>query len=364
MLDLSHFQRAQDQHRADLRATAQKLSTAQNLTNAISTSAGSSQDEEDAAKTLFETYKDAVELSGNLARSAQSAKDGARGQRISKIKQKIEQLKEMLRYATPEQAKRLIKQLKQISKEFKTAAADFHEAGASLSSANAGTSLAASAGIVSAVAATGGPGETTQSLASSALASGIAQVSADPQANASPAPQLPPASSPAATNEAAAAQAEQEAPTPPEDEDETEGGGDWRQDLQTAIQSYVSRHEDSNRSERASKASALKEEGETLREIAREIKLLAKRLKSLAKQDDEGDKDDKDAKKDLRDILENVEKGLKKLNQSVPQTQAAEFEHAADAGEASPESPDTGLRVSLPETTSLTLPVQRLNISV
>ncbi len=56
-----------------------------------------------------------------------------RKQKIEMVQKRIERLKEMLRFATPEQAKRLLKELKQISKEFKSASQDLKSAGQGLS---------------------------------------------------------------------------------------------------------------------------------------------------------------------------------------------------------------------------------------
>ena len=110
---------------------AASLGAAQTLTTFL-TATGSAEDE-DKAKSLFETYKDSVELNNSLSRSVESNKDALRSQKISKAKERIERLKEMLRFATPEQAKRLLKELKQVAKEFKSASQDLKSAGQSLS---------------------------------------------------------------------------------------------------------------------------------------------------------------------------------------------------------------------------------------
>lgn len=63
-----------------------------------------------------------LEVGNMLQQAADSMEDNQRQDSIEKLKKRIAELKERLKFATPEQAKALLRELKQIGKEFKAAA--------------------------------------------------------------------------------------------------------------------------------------------------------------------------------------------------------------------------------------------------
>ncbi|MBD8891617.1 hypothetical protein [Roseibium litorale] len=83
-----------------------------------------------------------LEVGNMLKQAVDSSKDNQRQDSIEKIKKRIAELKERLKFATPQQAKALLRELKQITKEFKTAAQSLSDSGGSagqLTGANAMT---------------------------------------------------------------------------------------------------------------------------------------------------------------------------------------------------------------------------------
>ncbi len=84
---------------------------------------------------FLEGMKDDLEVGHLLQQASDSLEDSQRQDSIEKIKRRIEELKERLKYATPQQAKALLRELKQIGKEFKTASQSLNGSGQNAGSA-------------------------------------------------------------------------------------------------------------------------------------------------------------------------------------------------------------------------------------
>jgi ElaB/YqjD/DUF883 family membrane-anchored ribosome-binding protein len=299
---------------------AASLGAAQTLTTFLSAT-GSAEDE-DKAKSLFETYKDSVELNNSLSRSVEANKDALRTQKINKAKERIERLKEMLRFATPEQAKRLLKELKQVAKEFKSASQDLKSAGQSLSGGAIGAGALAGASNV-----TGAPGAPTVTADAGSLAAGVQAPITDVVATAS----LSEASLATSTPEAGVASpssADQATATGQTDQgqagrgqtDQSQNGEkqdgsspeeqkseSWKEDLKAAILTYAERQQETDRAHTASRRSGLQGDKEALAKMADDIKALAAQIERLLK------RDDRDSKKDLKEVREDLKDGIKAL---------------------------------------------------
>lgn len=268
----------------------------------------------EAFKTQSEEYENAVLIGKDLKRAADSMKDGMRGEKISRLEQRIERLKEMLKFATPEQARKLIKELKSISKEFKAVAKDLGEAASSLSSISSGSVPTPSANTAAAVPVTPGvdasaPPGSTQPIdvtrtetgqASSTAPANTFREFADPNANKD---ELP-----------GNATETQSRPLPAGIAETNENGVDDRKqqvEVSTAITAYTSvSNEDDNRVLVARK-SLLQQQRDALKELAADIKYITARLKQLLKQS--SDADDKDAAKDLKKINKLLHEGKREL---------------------------------------------------
>ncbi|TYC52843.1 hypothetical protein FMN50_16760 [Rhodobacterales bacterium] len=283
------------------------LKASETLAKALSGTPGS--EDEERARSLFETFKDSVEISSQLARSAEQSRDSARSEKVSKLKQRIEQLKEMLRFATPEQAKRMLKELKQISREFKAAAKDLGNASSAAAGGTGGAAAMANSGagvsgIVNAGETSPG-GEVSTVAATSAL-------SEDPAATANGAPA---ASALSDTGTTGSSQDDNQTGVPGEEQPEedardTKDTASWKADLTSAIQSYTEQKRDNDRAEKAGRQAALDQERDVLRKLARDIKQLAKQLKSKAEEDE----DDRKSNEDYKAVARNLQDAERELN--------------------------------------------------
>jgi ElaB/YqjD/DUF883 family membrane-anchored ribosome-binding protein len=291
---------------------AASLGAVQTLTTFIG--ANGSAEDEDKAKSLFETYKDSVELNDSLSRSVEANKDALRSQKINKAKERIEQLKEMLRFATPEQAKRLLKELKQISQEFKSAAQSLKSAGQSLSGGVSGPgALPGLSNVTGTAAATAGAGlqvvETQAPVTDTAATAGVSQARATasaPEAETASEASGNQASGSSQTNQNQAGQSqngeEQDGFSPEGQEPES-----WQEDLKAAILSYTERQQETDRAHTAGRKSRLQGDKEALAKIAADIKSLASQIERLLK------RDDRESKKELKDVRDDLNDGLKAL---------------------------------------------------
>ena len=260
-----------------------RLSAAGTLVQAIARSGA--EDAEDKAKSLFETFKDSVDLGNGLERAAKDGQDALRKQKIELMAKRIEQLKELLRFATPEQAKRMLKELKQISREFKSVSKELGTSSEGLASPASGSAFQTTSSTVTANAAT------TSATHPSAISE--TQTLRDTSRTVAP-----PSSSagPDAANSATSSETGQ----PPA----------WQTELSSAISSYTQSQLDSEQIHDATRQDKLRQDKEDLGKIASSMKQLADALERLAKDDD------KSVRKDLKDIRANLEDGLEELRKT------------------------------------------------
>ncbi|GAB2185401.1 hypothetical protein [Roseibium sp. LAB1] len=325
------------------------LATAQTLTTFLG--ASGSADAEDKAKSLFETYKDSVELNNSLSRSVEANKDALRSQKINKAKERIERLKEMLRFATPEQAKRLLKELKQISKEFKSASQDLKSAGQSLSGGLSGPSaLAGMSNVTGAAAVTAGAG--LQVAGTQAPVTAMDATTSISQANVTaPASEADAASlasenqvtdaSPTGQDQAGQSQnGEEKDGTSPEEQ----GSKSWQEDLKAAILTYTERQQETDIAHAASRRSGLQGDKEALAKIAADIKSLAAQIERLLK------RDNRESKKDLKDVRDDLKDGIKALRDSnfsaQPETPSTVATGSTDAVSVANVSANVSVQIS------------------
>ena len=299
------------------------LAAAQTLTTFLG--ANGSADDEDKAKSLFETYKDSVELSDGLARSVENNKDAMRRQKIEMVQKRIERLKEMLRFATPEQAKRLLKELKQISKEFKSASQDLKSAGQSLSGGGVGTGVLSGASNIAATADII-TGAGTQVNATSALVEAVSAAASSPEA------QIPVSGSEtgaATSGPESQATGQGQAQTGVEQDGSSAGAQEpdsWREDLKAAVLTYTEQQQETNKALAASRRSGLQGDKEALAKMAEDIKSLAQQIERLLK------RDERDTKKDLKDVRADLKDGVKALRASDFSAQPDPASTASPAG--------------------------------
>ncbi|MEH0070658.1 hypothetical protein V6L77_10545 [Pannonibacter sp. Pt2-lr] len=93
------------------------------------------------SEDFLEDVEGLLQLGNSLEDAVAKAKDDQRADKIARIEQRIEALKERLKFASPAQAKALIRELKQLGQDFKLAAQSLSDGG---SKAAAGQSAAGS----------------------------------------------------------------------------------------------------------------------------------------------------------------------------------------------------------------------------
>lgn len=258
--------------------SAARLSAAGTLVQSIAKSGD--EDAEDKAKSLFDAFKESIELGNGLERAAQDSQDAMRKQKIELMAKRIEQLKELLRFATPEQAKRMLKELKQLSREFKSVSQELGKSSEGLAPATSGSALQ-STSFASSVTATANLAESSPS-------------NAGPTHATTPTPpEYTPATDPSSRQG-----------TFSEDADAQPA---WQIELSEAISSYTQTQLDSEQTHSVARRQRLQQDKEDLGKIASSMKQLADALERLAKDDD------KASRKDLKDIRANLEDGLDEL---------------------------------------------------
>lgn len=107
------------------KSDAKAIERAEKLVEATAPQTGDTQNEADE---IVDEFKDAVDLNSTLSRPVKDGADTEREMRIERMAQKIKAMKEKIRFATPEKAKRMLQELQQISKEFKTASLELRKA--------------------------------------------------------------------------------------------------------------------------------------------------------------------------------------------------------------------------------------------
>ncbi|WP_420411716.1 hypothetical protein [Roseibium sp.] len=228
------------------------------------------------------------------------SKDAMRKEKLQRIEQRIKQLKEMMRFATPEQAKRLLKELKQISKEFSSAAKDLNKAAESLGSTEPNSAVTAAADAFSSVIdSTLG----NQAAPAAVPATGVATSASEASPQASSSTQRTnsdanTANSPETLNKNNINQS---------NEDEL-SGTQQKEHYKAAIYAYADQQYLADKTHHDQRVEGMRAEHEDLRKIAQELKMLANWLEALA------DKDDEDQQDDLKKIKDALKAGNEELN--------------------------------------------------
>ncbi|WP_430514077.1 hypothetical protein [Pannonibacter phragmitetus] len=99
------------------------------------------------SEEFLEGVEELLQLGNSLEDAVAKAKDDQRTDKIARIEQRIEALKERLKFASPAQAKALIRELKQLGQDFKLAAQSLSDGGSKTAAGQpgAGSSITLSA---------------------------------------------------------------------------------------------------------------------------------------------------------------------------------------------------------------------------
>ncbi len=262
-----------------------------------------------------------------LKEALEQGDDDLRMERINRLKEKIAALKERLKFATPEQAEKLIKELKQISKEFGQAAKSLNGGGTgvgvqtSITSTQALTTTSATTASTAATvsAAISAPAETDPVLASP----GTRETANQPLHDARP--------STSATDQ----------PGPVQDA--------FAAYSNAAAATFLTENNASERAGGYSSLSVRQAHSELLREIQDELKSIAGRIERLAKNADE--KDEKD--------LEEAKEELEKAGRELDAFQAAS-QHAIATGTGIPGNDQTTANAGTSTSTGLSIPLAQV----
>ncbi|WP_422019119.1 hypothetical protein [Roseibium sp.] len=301
------------------------------------------EEEQKAAQGLLQDFKDAVESSVSMSRALQDNKDALREERLARIEARIEQLKELLRFATPEQAKRLLKELKQISKEFSSAANGLKKAAGELGGGS-GNSLSATANAVSSVISStlGSASQPPTASNQVAVGSSAAQV-ATAKHLSEPAVSNPDTGTPSEyTGIKGGTGTGRESKTR---EEQTES-------LKAGVFAYAEQQAKSETAHKDSRIAGMRDEQDRLRKVGDDIEMLAKWLEALSEEDDE-------TKDDLDDIRDELKAGRDDLND--PELVETLRPRATEAGTSAIQFQETAVTGS---SIGVTTPVVQTNIVV
>ena len=262
---------------------------------------------------------DDQDVAAMLNRAAEQQGNASRSEKISRVKERIEQLKEKLKFATPAQAKQLMKELKQLAKEFKQAATSLNQNGAGLQaqgpvsntqSAQALSATTSASGAVTAVQSplTANTAETTQAEAIAAQTT-----TASPEYSAG----------------------QEDGSTAAADSGQTDGF--TVQDVISAYGKTVQTEADQQQniqSDDVLNKSIKNDHYDELRKLQKELETLADRIKSLA------ERGDKSAEKEFEKVKRELEAADRELDTFASNRLSAE--NAAGTGQnasAAPQQP-------------------------
>ncbi|XYK82043.1 MAG: hypothetical protein ROO70_07485 [Labrenzia sp.] len=275
------------------------------------------EEEQKAAQDLLQDFKDAVETSVSMSRALQDNKDALREERLARIEARIEQLKELLRFATPEQANRLLKELKHISKEFSSAANGLKKAAGELGGGS-GSSLSATANAVSSVISStlGSASQPPTASNQGAVGSSAAQV-ATAKHLSEPAVSNPDTGTPSEYTGIKGGTATGRGSKTREEQTES---------LKAGVFAYAEQQAKSETAHKDSRIAGMRDEQDRLCKVGDDIEMLAKWLEALAEKDDV-------TKDDLDDIRDELKAGRDDLNDpellETLRPKATEFETSA-----------------------------------
>lgn len=257
------------------------------------------------SEDFLEDVEGLLQLGNSLEDAVAKAKDDQRTEKITRIEQRIEALKERLKFASPSQARALIRELKQLGQDFKLAAQSLSDGG---SKAVAGQTAAGSSITLSASSSSS---SLSGASATAVLAEGDLAVETANALLGLPAGSDPMADtasvSTAQTSGSATAQGQS-----------VEGEGDGSQaetqaqlllQVREAIATYNSTQVTVKAYGSAYDGSASKQaDYDKLRELEKQIDLLAEQIGALA------DKDDEEQRKELEAAKREMDEGREALN--------------------------------------------------
>lgn len=94
----------------------------------VDTTSGETDEASSEGEDILKDFQDAVDLNSTLTRAVKDNADAERDLRIDRMAQTIARMKEELKFATPEKAKRMLRELQQIAKDFRMAAIELRKA--------------------------------------------------------------------------------------------------------------------------------------------------------------------------------------------------------------------------------------------
>jgi hypothetical protein len=318
--------------------------TAETLLDQIGNTASPlTEEEQKAAQGLLEDFKGAVETSVSMSRALQDNKDALREERLARIEARIEQLKELLRFATPEQAKRLLKELKQISKDFSSAANGLKKAAGELGGGS-GSSQSATANAVSSVISSTLSSPTQPPIDTNQVAVGSSAAQAVTAERLSePAVTYTDTGTPSEYTGIKDGNAPGHGPKTREDQTEA---------LKAGVFAYAEQQAKSETADKDSRIAGMRDEQDRLRKVGDDIEMLAKRLEALAEKDDE-------TEDDLDEIRDELKAGRDDLND--PELVETLGPRAIEAGTSASQFQETAVTGS---SIGVTTPVVQTNVVV
>jgi len=305
-------------------------------TELIGTTSASGSDEESEASKIVEDFKDAVDLNSTISRAIKDSADTEREARIERIAQEIGRMKEVLKFATPEKAEKMLKELQQLAKLFRTASVELGRAAAKMGpdEPNRVVDVAADATAYAIDRETGGAQaaqaelmETVAEVADALMSSGFGAPSPVAVANSGASAPNKAASTPPSQSGALLQDADQvgtasivPAADPESPFLKTERLGYLVHSLQNslyqandaafqkaAVYAYADFQHMSDSMYRQGRKETMRAEHETLMKVFEELKNLAKSLEALV------DMEDEDTRERVIDVWKKLEDGLEIL---------------------------------------------------
>ena len=276
------------------------------------------------SEEFLKEVEGSLQLGNSLQDAMAKAKDDQRADKIARLQQRIDALKERLKFASPAQAKALIRELKKLGQDFKLAAQSLSDGGSkavagqatagssiTLSASSSAVLLEGSAALEVASVLTGKPIEQSASAkaqSGTAAATGKPAEQAD-AASGQDAPATDKTSGPAAAGQQAAGEGSGE-DSGEESGAEQEPSARLLLEVREAIASYNSTQVTVKAYGSAYDGSARKQaDYDKLRDMEKQIDLLAKQIEGLA------DKNDREERKELAKAKREIEEGRKALNE-------------------------------------------------
>ncbi|XYK79071.1 MAG: hypothetical protein ROO70_14975 [Labrenzia sp.] len=334
---------AAESDKQEAKAAEKTLKTAELLVETTSAQTGDRQSEGD---DLVEDFKDAVDLNAALTRVVKDGADVEREIRIERMAQEIKRMKEMLKFATPEKAKRMLQELQQVSKEFKTASLELRKAAEKIGpdTPNRVVDVAAEATVFALDRTGKAPTVTNSDLLAYAedFTSSLVSIQQPTQSHLSPSLTPPAPDHESNSGDNSTGQDRVETATSIFEALEATGFIDRLEaDLaaknqsafrKASVYAYADRQHQSDSIYRQSRIEGMRAEHDALSQLFKEIKLLAGQLESLV------DKDDEEVQEAMLSLIKNLAEGYAVLDAEDLQ-QFLGAGHYASPGGATPSGP-------------------------